>query len=120
MRCADLYRGHTTVPHHTFLPRPVSMARLDKQYSLSADEGGIARIHCQNSTAALYEQDPFLVSLRGTPFWICAGISTMFYGYWSSKFRAIRKPLAFGFALYTAGLGEYYKHSDLHPVGRTR
>ena len=119
MRCPDLHRGHTTVSHHTFLPRPVSTAGLHKQYSLCADNVRYANLP-PNSTAALYEQDPFLVSLRGTPFWICAGISTMFYGYWSSKFRAIRKPLAFGFALYTAGLSEYTDYSDKDSKGMSR
>ena len=57
------------------------------------------------STSALFETDPLLGGLRTTPFWFCAGGSTVVYGYWSTKTRNIRLPLMAGFALFTAGIG---------------
>ena len=48
--------------------------------------------------------DPFLEVARGQPFWITAGLSTVVYGYVSSRLRTIRSPLFVGFLLFTAGL----------------
>ncbi|CAD6587036.1 MAG: hypothetical protein CYPHOPRED_003766 [Cyphobasidiales sp. Tagirdzhanova-0007] len=55
-------------------------------------------------TINLFETNPFLVAARGIPFWICAGCSTVLYGFASSKFRTIRSPLLIGFVLFTTGM----------------
>ncbi len=69
-----------------------------------------------SSTTALFEDDAFLVAARGTPYWICAGSSTVLYGLWATKYRDIRTPLAVGYALFTAGLGEL-EASQTIPAG---
>lgn len=38
------------------------------------------------------------------PYWVAYAISTPIYGYFSTKTRLIREPLAFGFVLFTAGV----------------
>ncbi|KAL7003904.1 hypothetical protein EMMF5_006555 [Cystobasidiomycetes sp. EMM_F5] len=55
-------------------------------------------------TAALFEEDAFLVTARGTPFWIAGFLATLFYGYWSSKRRTIRSPLFAAFICLLAGV----------------
>ncbi|CAG9993191.1 unnamed protein product [Clonostachys byssicola] len=55
-------------------------------------------------TAILFEQDPFLLTVRGLPFWVVSGLSTAGWGYWSMRFRTIRSPLFAGFLIFTAGL----------------
>ncbi|VUC36414.1 unnamed protein product [Clonostachys rosea] len=55
-------------------------------------------------TAILFEQDPFLLTVRGLPFWVVSGLSTVGWGYWSMRFRTIRSPLFAGFLIFTAGL----------------
>ena len=52
----------------------------------------------------LFEPDPFLQIARAQPYWIAAGISTVFYGYASTKLRNIKLPLFVGFVLFTAGV----------------
>lgn len=52
----------------------------------------------------LFEKDPFLLTARGIPFWVACGLSTVFWGYTSTKFRTIREPLFFGFLVFTAGI----------------
>jgi hypothetical protein len=55
-------------------------------------------------TTSLFENDPFLLTAREQPFWIPCGISTVFYGYISTKLRTIRLPLFVGFLLFTGGI----------------
>lgn len=55
-------------------------------------------------TKALFETDPFLLTARGTPFWIACGISTIVWGYLSTRFRTIREPMFAGFLVFTAGV----------------
>jgi hypothetical protein len=55
-------------------------------------------------TTSLFETDPFLEVARGQPFWVACGLSTVLYGYASTKLRTIRAPLFVGFFLFTAGL----------------
>lgn len=45
-----------------------------------------------------------MVVVRLLPFWIACGISTVIYGYASTKLRSIRSPLFIGFLIYTAGI----------------
>jgi hypothetical protein len=55
-------------------------------------------------TTSLFETDPFLLTAREQPFWIACGISTVFYGYASTKLRTIRFPSFVGFLLFTGGM----------------
>jgi hypothetical protein len=57
-----------------------------------------------NRTTSLFEDDPFLEVARGQPFWLASGLSTVVYGYVSTKARNIRAPLSVGFLLLTAGI----------------
>ena len=41
---------------------------------------------------------------REQPFWIAGGLTTVVWGYASTKFRTIREPLFFGFLIFTAGI----------------
>jgi hypothetical protein len=54
-------------------------------------------------TASLFETDPFLQAARQTPVFIASAISTVIYGYWSTKFKTIRSPMLVGFFIYTCG-----------------
>jgi hypothetical protein len=45
-----------------------------------------------------------LLVAREQPYWIAAGLTTVLYGYASSKLRTIRAPLLVGFALLTGGI----------------
>ncbi|OKL59548.1 hypothetical protein UA08_05366 [Talaromyces atroroseus] len=55
-------------------------------------------------TSEFFEKDPFLLTVRGLPFWVVSGLSTAVWGYWSMRFRTIRTPLFAGFLIYTGGL----------------
>lgn len=55
-------------------------------------------------TTQLFESDPFLVTARSQPFWIGCLITTVIWGYWSTRLRTIRSPLLAGFLLFTAGM----------------
>jgi hypothetical protein len=57
-----------------------------------------------NRTTSLFETDLFLEVARGQPFWVAGGLSTVVYGYTSTKTRKIRSPLIVGFVLLTAGI----------------
>ncbi len=61
-------------------------------------------INSSYRTTSLFETDPFLEVARGQPFWIATGLSTVVYGYASTKLRTIRSPLFVGFVLLTAGI----------------
>ncbi|KAI5458796.1 putative siderophore iron transporter [Mariannaea sp. PMI_226] len=54
-------------------------------------------------TGMLFESDPLLLVVRLLPFWIASALSTVVYGYASTKLRTIRSPLFVGFLIYTAG-----------------
>jgi sugar phosphate permease len=54
---------------------------------------------------------------RGQPFWVACGLSTIFYGYASTKLRTIRAPLFVGFLLLTAGVIGF---STVQPNDSTR
>lgn len=58
----------------------------------------------QHRTSSLFETDPLKQVARLQPFWIACGLSTMVYGYASTKLRSIRSPLVAGVVIYTAGL----------------
>ncbi|KAE9376328.1 putative siderophore iron transporter [Stipitochalara longipes BDJ] len=55
-------------------------------------------------TTSLFTQDPFLEVARAQPAWICGGLSTVVYGFASTKFKTIRGPICVGFAIMTGGL----------------
>ncbi|OBU00219.2 hypothetical protein VE01_01673 [Pseudogymnoascus verrucosus] len=55
-------------------------------------------------TTSLFETDAFLLTAREQPFWVAAGLSTIPYGYVSTKLRNIKGPLFVGFLLMTAGI----------------
>jgi hypothetical protein len=50
------------------------------------------------------EPDPFLDIARAQPYWIAASISTVLYGYASTKLGNIKLLLCVGFVLFTAGV----------------
>ncbi|KAK5095834.1 hypothetical protein LTS08_007971 [Lithohypha guttulata] len=52
----------------------------------------------------LFETDPFLLTARSQPFWVGCLVTTVLWGYWSTRFRTIRSPLFAGFLLFTAGM----------------
>lgn len=54
-------------------------------------------------TSQLFETDPFLLTARLQPFWIACLLTTVVWGYWSTRLRTIRTPLFTGFLIYTAG-----------------
>jgi hypothetical protein len=57
-----------------------------------------------NRTTSLFETDPFLEVARGQPFWIACCLSTVVYGYLSTKLKTIRSPIFVGFLIFTAGI----------------
>ena len=61
-------------------------------------------INAWNRTTALFTDDPFITAAREQPFWIATGLSTVAYGYASTKLRDIRIPLFVGFLLFTSGI----------------
>ena len=44
------------------------------------------------------------MTARLQPFWIACMLTTVVWGYWSTRFRTIRAPLFAGFFLFTAGI----------------
>ncbi|KAN0116759.1 putative siderophore iron transporter [Hyaloscypha variabilis] len=55
-------------------------------------------------TISLFTQDPFLEVARAQPAWICGGLSTVVYGFASTKLKTIRGPICVGFAIMTGGM----------------
>ena len=49
----------------------------------------------------LFESDPLLLAVREIPYWMGAAISSVIFGYVSTKFRTIREAMAAGFAIWT-------------------
>lgn len=70
----------------------------------SAQDNGAQLINPSNRTSSLFETDPFLLVAREQPFWVACGLSTVVYGYASTKLQTIRFPLFVGFLIYTAGI----------------
>ena len=58
----------------------------------------------RNRTKNLFETDPLRLVARSQPFWIVGGISTVIWGYSSTRFRTIREPLFAGFLCFTAAV----------------
>lgn len=56
------------------------------------------------STSSLFETDPFLLAAREQAIWVSCGLSTVVYGYVSTKLRTVRSPLFVGFLLFTGGI----------------
>ena len=52
----------------------------------------------------MFETDPLLVALRLVPFWLASAVSTLIFGYLSTRFRTIKYPLVVGYVIYTAGM----------------
>lgn len=52
----------------------------------------------------MFESDPFKVTARSQPYWIACLITTVLWGYWSTRLRTIRAPLFTGFLIFTAGI----------------
>ena len=44
------------------------------------------------------------MATRSQPFWVVAALTTVVWGYASTKLRTIKTPLFFGFLIFTAGL----------------
>lgn len=68
-------------------------------------------------TKSLFETDPFLTVAREQPFWIACGLSTVLWGYASTKFRTIRELLFAGFLILTAGIVGF---ATIQPQDSTR
>lgn len=64
----------------------------------------ITLLTSQTRTTSLFETDPFLLTAREQPFWVACGLTTVIWGYASTRFRTIREPLFAGFLIYTAGI----------------
>lgn len=60
-------------------------------------------IFTPDRTTTLFETDPFLGAARQLPYWIASAISTVIYGYCSTKFKTIRSPMFVGFFIFTCG-----------------
>lgn len=58
----------------------------------------------QYRTESLFETDPLLAVVRQTPFWIASGLSTVVWGFISTKLRTIREPMFAEFLIFTAGI----------------
>ena len=55
-------------------------------------------------TTSLFETDPLLLVSRAQPFWVAGGISTVIWGYSSTRFRTIREPLFAGYLIFTGAI----------------
>ncbi|EXJ73007.1 uncharacterized protein A1O5_04156 [Cladophialophora psammophila CBS 110553] len=55
-------------------------------------------------TSSLFETDPLLLVSREMPFWVAGGISTVIWGYTSTRFRTIREPLFLGYLIFTGAI----------------
>lgn len=55
-------------------------------------------------TTSLFESDPFKVTARSQPYWVACLVTTVLWGYWSTRRRTIRSPLFTGFFIFTAGI----------------
>lgn len=57
-----------------------------------------------HSTTSVFERDPLLVVVRSLPFWGFSCLSSIGWGYASTKLRMIREVLFVGFVIFTAGI----------------
>lgn len=55
-------------------------------------------------TSTLFESDPLLLAARIVPFWIACGLSTVPYGWISTRIRSIKECMLVGFLIFTAGV----------------
>ena len=80
---------------HNLLPTFVSLhALLNIDYTL---------IYTPR-TQILFEHDPVLLVVREEAIWITYGLSTVLWGYTSTKLKTIREPLFVGFLIFTGGI----------------
>lgn len=52
----------------------------------------------------MFTTEPFEIVVRSEPYFVAALITTVFWGYYSSRLRTIRTPMVVGFMIMTAGL----------------
>jgi hypothetical protein len=55
-------------------------------------------------TAYLFETEPMKIVARQEAFWIGCIIGSVIFGYWSTKYKTIREPMAGGFLIFTCGM----------------
>lgn len=55
-------------------------------------------------SSSLFTTDPFITVARSQPYWIAGLLSTLIWGYSSTRFRTIREPLFLGYLFFTAGI----------------
>ncbi|OQU97009.1 hypothetical protein CLAIMM_03014 [Cladophialophora immunda] len=55
-------------------------------------------------TSALFESDPLLLAAREQSFWAGTGVSTLLWGYASTKLKRLREPIFIGFVIFLAGM----------------
>lgn len=71
-------------------------------------------------TENLFEANPLLLVVRAQPYWIACMLTTVCFGYASTKLRSIRGPLSVGFLLLTAGiigLATIQPGQNANPIG---
>ncbi|KEF63228.1 uncharacterized protein A1O9_01205 [Exophiala aquamarina CBS 119918] len=54
-------------------------------------------------TAALFDTEPMKIVARQEAFWIGCIIGSVIFGFWSTKYKTIREPMAGGFLIFTGG-----------------
>lgn len=59
-----------------------------------------------------------IAAARQIPFWATAALTTVPYGFWSSKRRTIRAPLIVGFVIWTAGMAGLATLQPTHSVNQ--
>ena len=52
----------------------------------------------------MFTTEPFEIVVRSEPYFVAALITTVFWGYYSSRLQTIRTPMVAGFVIMTAGL----------------
>jgi hypothetical protein len=65
----------------------------------------------------LFTKDPLILVVRSQPFAIAGALTTVIWGYTSTRLKSIRVPLFFGFLIYTAAL---FGLATLQPDDSTR
>ena len=74
---------------------------------LSIKKRGKLRLTVELRTTSLFETNPLLLVSREMPFWVAGGISTVIWGYASTRFRTIREPLFLGYFIFTCAMIGY-------------
>jgi hypothetical protein len=69
-----------------------------------ASVGGRTNVCLLPRSAVIYETDPLQVVARVVPFPLLACVGTFVFGFWSTKFRTIRLPMAVAFLIWTGGI----------------